>query len=107
MLMTRSCSQRAGRGIFVRHLAYSFASPGIDFGVSSGWSCLEVGAGAGSIARWLAHQVGPTGRIVATDIDTRFFADAAAINLEAWRHDISCDPLPYQNFDLVHVRWLL
>ena len=107
MLMTRSCSQRAGRGIFVRHLAYSFASPGIVFGISSGWSCLEVGAGAGSIARWLAHQVGPTGRVVATDIDTRFFADAAGINLEVWRHDISCDPLPYQNFDLVHVRWLL
>jgi hypothetical protein len=32
-------------------------------GVADGWNCLEVGAGAGSIARWLGEQVGPTGEI--------------------------------------------
>jgi len=26
-------------------------------GVGSGWSCLEAGAGAGSIAAWLAERV--------------------------------------------------
>ena len=27
-------------------------------GVGSGWRCLEVGAGGGSVARWLADRVG-------------------------------------------------
>lgn len=76
-------------------------------GVTRGWSCLEIGFGAGSIARWLTQRVGPTGRVVATDLDTRFLEDATADNLEIWRHDITVDPLPTAEFDLVHVRWML
>jgi 2-polyprenyl-3-methyl-5-hydroxy-6-metoxy-1,4-benzoquinol methylase len=30
--------------------------------VQPGWRCLEVGAGRGSMAVWLAEQVGPTGQ---------------------------------------------
>ena len=45
--------------------------------------------------------------MVATDLDTRFFDDAAGVNLEVWRHDVTRDPLPTAEFDLVHVRWLL
>ena len=30
-------------------------------GVGDGWRCLEVGAGAGSIVRWLSDRVGPNG----------------------------------------------
>jgi hypothetical protein len=41
-------------------------------GIGTGWRCLEIGGGGGSIARWLADRVGPSGRVVATDIDTRF-----------------------------------
>ena len=41
-------------------------------GVAEGWACWEIGAGGGSIARWLAEQVGPTGSVLATDIDPRF-----------------------------------
>lgn len=78
----------------------------VQIGVRRGWSCLEVGAGAGSIARWLAQRVGPTGRVVATDLDTQFL-DAGEAHLEIWRHDITCDPLPTAEFGLVHVRWLL
>ena len=33
-----------------------------DLGVGAGWRCLEVGCGAGGVARWLASQVGPGGR---------------------------------------------
>jgi tRNA A58 N-methylase Trm61 len=40
-------------------------------GVGAGWRCLEVGAGAGSMVRWLSHAVGPRGWVLATDIDTR------------------------------------
>ena len=37
--------------------------------VRPGWRCLEVGGGRGSMAAWLAEKVGPTGHVVATDID--------------------------------------
>ena len=32
-----------------------------DLGVGPGWRCLDVGAGDGSVARWLAGRVGPEG----------------------------------------------
>ena len=41
-------------------------------GITSGWCCLEVGAGRGSLAAWLAERVGPAGRVVATDIDVSY-----------------------------------
>ena len=41
-------------------------------GLGPGWRCLEVGAGSGSVARWLAAKVGPEGSVLATDIDTRW-----------------------------------
>ncbi|MCC9306182.1 class I SAM-dependent methyltransferase [Kitasatospora sp. RB6PN24] len=28
-------------------------------------------------------------------------------NVRVWRHDITCDPLPEGEFDLVHVRLVL
>ena len=42
--------------------------------VQPGWRCLEVGAGRGSMAVWLAEQVGPSGHVVATDIDVGYRA---------------------------------
>lgn len=76
--------------------------------IGQGWHCLEVGAGAGSIALWLAEHVSIDGRVVATDIDTTFLDDLTKpVNLEIWRHDIVVDPLPEGEFDLVHVRLLL
>lgn len=80
-------------------------------GVSSGWRCLEVGGGGGSIAAWLAARVGPTGHVLVTDIDPRFLeslqATLQAPNLEVRRHDIVNDPLPEAAFDLVHSRLVL
>lgn len=76
-------------------------------GVGPGWSCLELGAGAGSVARWLCERVGPEGRVVAVDIDTRLLSGIEANNLEVHRCDVTADPLPGQGFDLVHVRAVL
>lgn len=78
-------------------------------GPSAGWSCLEVGAGAGSVARFLAERVGPAGRVVATDVDLRFLGpgDGLPSNVEVRRHDILTDPLEPGAFDLVHCRALL
>jgi len=76
-------------------------------GVAPGWQCLEVAAGGGSIARWLAGQVGSDGRVLATDLDTRFLESPADPAIEVRRHDIARDPLPGPAFDLVHARLIL
>lgn len=75
-------------------------------GVTEGWSCLEVGGGGGSIARWLSDRVGPSGNVLVTDINPRWI-DAGATNVELRRHDITCDPLPEEAFDLIHARLVL
>src|SRR5215213_3502381 len=54
-------------------------------GVAPGWSCLEVGAGAGGAARWLADRVGPTGRVVAADLEVGRLAPLAARGVEVRR----------------------
>jgi 2-polyprenyl-3-methyl-5-hydroxy-6-metoxy-1,4-benzoquinol methylase len=76
-------------------------------GVTAGWQCLEVGGGGGSIAHWLSQQVGPTGRVVATDLDTRFLTALDEPNIDVRQHDITRDPLPKHAFDLVHARFVL
>ena len=76
-------------------------------GRTSGWRCLELGAGAGSIACWLAARVAPSGQVVATDIDPRFLEDTKLPNLEVRRHDIRTDALDRDAYDLVHCRNLL
>jgi 2-polyprenyl-3-methyl-5-hydroxy-6-metoxy-1,4-benzoquinol methylase len=83
----------------IRHLT--------EIGVGSGWHCLEIGAGGGSIATWLCDRVGGNGRVLATDIDTRFLETLNRSNLEVSRHDIASDPLPRAKFDLVHFRLVL
>lgn len=76
-------------------------------GVTAGWRCWEVGAGSGSIALWLAQQVGPSGSVLATDLDLRFLVSLARPNLVVQQHDICRDPAPAGEFDLIHARLLL
>lgn len=76
-------------------------------GVSRGWQCLEVGAGGGSIAQWLAERVGAEGHVLATDLDTRFLDGLRIPNLEVRRHDIVVDAPPEGAFDLVHARFVV
>ena len=71
-------------------------------GVGEGWRCLEVGAGAGSTARWLADRVGASGQVVATDLDPRFLSDGPRLKVIA--HDILTDDLDTEAYDLVHAR---
>ena len=78
-----------------------------DLGIAENWTCLEVGAGGGSIARWLAKAVGAGGHVVATDIDTRFLDATKTTNLEVRRHDILVEDLQSNHFDLIHSRLVL
>jgi SAM-dependent methyltransferase len=78
--------------------------------VKPGWRCLEVGAGRGSMAAWLAGRVGPSGQVVAIDIDVGYLARLDVPNLVVRRHDILNDPiedLDPGSFDLVCSRLTL
>ncbi|MGF1428819.1 class I SAM-dependent methyltransferase [Kitasatospora sp. LaBMicrA B282] len=100
-------------GDLVRHQAASRSAAYDPFtterlaatGVGDGWHCLEVGAGEGEIARWLAARVAPTGEVLATDLTPERVAGAPGLRVE--RHDIARDPLPAGAFDLVHARLVL
>lgn len=76
-------------------------------GVRQGWRCLEVGAGAGSITEWLCRRVGPKGKVVATDLQTKFLGTIEAPNLEVREHDITREELEPDAFDLVSARKVL
>jgi SAM-dependent methyltransferase len=79
----------------------------LQLGVKPGWSCLEVGAGGGSIAAWLSERVGRDGHVLATDIDTRHLRHLGLGNLTVQDHDLRHAPLPGGCFDLVHMRLVL
>jgi SAM-dependent methyltransferase len=76
-------------------------------GLAPGWRCLDVGAGTGTLALALAERVAPTGGVAACDIDTRFLEPIASAQLEAVALDVTEQPLPRAEFDLVHARLLL
>jgi ubiquinone/menaquinone biosynthesis C-methylase UbiE len=76
-------------------------------GVAGGWNCLDVGAGTGSLAQRLVDLVAPTGHVTALDIDTRFLDPLQSEQLSAERSDVTREPLPEGQFDLVHARLLL
>jgi SAM-dependent methyltransferase len=76
-------------------------------GVRAGWRCLEVGAGGGSVAAWLGERVGPTGRVLALDLDIRHLEWIRAQNVSIRRQNIVTDDVGDGGFDLVHFRALL
>ena len=78
----------------------------LERGLGPDWRCLELGAGTGSVARWLARRC-REGRVVATDLDTRHLEALRAPSLEVLRHDAVEDDFPEGSFDLVHARSLL
>ena len=75
-------------------------------GVAPGWRCLEVGAGNGSVSVWLAGQVGPSGHVVASDIDTRYLDKLGPPNIEVRKIDVTQDALG-DGYDLVCARAIL
>ncbi|WP_394848954.1 methyltransferase domain-containing protein [Pendulispora brunnea] len=68
--------------------------------------CLEMGAGAGSIAYWLADRCSH-GRVVAADIDPRYLDARRFPNLEIAQTDLITDDFPKGHFDLIHARLTL
>ncbi|MEU9392822.1 class I SAM-dependent methyltransferase [Streptomyces sp. NPDC048324] len=71
----------------------------------TGRRCLEVGAGGGSIAAWLARAAGPGGRVLATDLNTRHLPSDPPY--EVLRHDLETEPVPEGPWDVIHARLVL
>ncbi len=76
-------------------------------GITAGMRCWEVGAGGPSVPLGLAERVGPTGTVIATDIDVSWTRDIARAGIEVLRHDVAADQPPGEGFDLVHARLVL
>ncbi|HEY7597583.1 MAG TPA: methyltransferase domain-containing protein [Actinophytocola sp.] len=74
-------------------------------GVQPGWQCLEVGAGAGSVARMLAERAGPA-NVTATDMSTDFLEPLASTGIRVMYHDVTVDEPPGE-FDLIHSRFVM
>jgi SAM-dependent methyltransferase len=76
--------------------------------IGKGWQCAELGAGGGSMARWLADQVGESGSVLAVDRNVtllRHLGDQPNIAVvEASIEDLD---LPPSSLDLVHTRNVL
>jgi len=74
-------------------------------GIVPGSRCLEIGAGRGSIAAWMADQVGPSGEVIATDIKPQHITPHEGVTV--LEHNILTDALPEGEFDIVHARAVL
>lgn len=74
-------------------------------GVREGWRCLEVGAGAGSVAARMAELAGPE-NVVATDLSLTFLDPLADLGVTVLHHDVTTDDAPGE-FDVIHTRFVL
>lgn len=74
-------------------------------GVETGWRCLDLGAGAGTVTVWLAEQVSPCGRVVAIDADPRHIPTTELVDIRT--ADLTTVNLGDGEYDLVHARLLL
>lgn len=75
----------------------------------SGARCLELGAGEGSVAYWLADRVGDTGHVVASDVKPKPLADHPLLSVVAFdlTSGASLAEAFGTDFDLIHARLTL
>ncbi|MFI1016016.1 class I SAM-dependent methyltransferase [Streptomyces sp. NPDC020965] len=76
-------------------------------GIRAGMRCLELGSGAGTMAAWMADQVGADGHVMATDIDLSILKDLRRPNLTVRELDVITDEMPRGAFDVITCRALL
>lgn len=74
-------------------------------GIRAGQHCLEIGAGTGSIARWMADRVRPEGSVLAVDLETSRMTGGPG--LEVRQHDLNGGAPASGPFDLIHGRLVL
>lgn len=74
--------------------------------VPPGARCLEIGAGAGTVSRWLAQRC-PGAEVTATDTDLRFLAALRHPGVRVLRHDVRTEDFPSGTFDFILARSVL
>jgi SAM-dependent methyltransferase len=74
--------------------------------VPVGGRCLELGAGNGTIAAWMATAAGPHGEVLATDLQPHHIRQPQP-GVTVLRHDLRNEPLPPGLFNVIHSRLLL
>jgi 2-polyprenyl-3-methyl-5-hydroxy-6-metoxy-1,4-benzoquinol methylase len=74
-------------------------------GITPGWKCLDVGAGAGTITAWLADRVGPDGHVTALDKEPEHITGGANITIR--EGDVRTVELPEGHYDLIHTRLVM
>ncbi|ABD12122.1 hypothetical protein ThrDRAFT_02479 [Frankia casuarinae] len=75
-------------------------------GIADGGRFLEIGAGAGSVAYWLADRF-PGGEVTAVDVSTSFLDDTGRSNLRIVQADVRTHDFEPGSFDLIHARTVL
>jgi precorrin-6B methylase 2 len=75
-------------------------------GVTAGWTCLEVGAGGGSVLRYIGERVGKEGHAVGVDKKTTYLKELTDSPYEVVEGDVLDLNRPHA-FDLVHARYVL
>lgn len=83
-------------------------------GTTTGWRCLDVGAGPGLVTTDLRELVGDTGEVTALDpsaLYVAWFKDQIArrswSNVRCIQGTAEDAPLPQGHFDIVFVRWVI
>jgi SAM-dependent methyltransferase len=74
-------------------------------GIHAGWRCLELGAGAGSVMKWMASAAGESGSVVGIDRDTTYLRDLPD-PCQVLAGDFLEVPVQ-TDFDLAHCRYVL
>ncbi|MFG2874620.1 class I SAM-dependent methyltransferase [Streptomyces sp. NPDC048337] len=75
-------------------------------GAGPGWTCLDVGAGTGTVARRLLAEAG-VAAVLAVDRGVRFLAAHPVPGLTVRQEDITSDDFAPGLFHLVHARFVL
>ncbi|MFO0706775.1 MAG: methyltransferase domain-containing protein [Nitrospira sp.] len=76
-------------------------------GLGTGWRCLEVGPGAGSLMMWMGEIVGPSGHVTGLDLSTKFLPTTRPAQVAIQEGDIRTVPVVPGAFDLIHARYVL
>jgi SAM-dependent methyltransferase len=76
-------------------------------GLGEGWRCWEIGAGGGSVVRWMAAQVGDSGSVLGTDLNLDWIDAGMPRQAELRLHDVTSDEIPSSAYDLIHARLVL
>ncbi len=70
------------------------------------WQCLEIGAGAGSILRWLGEKVGTNGRVVGVDRQASYLHQFSSPPYDIHENEFLEAGIEGP-FDLIHSRYVL